>query len=41
MKLFEVVDPFKITLASKKIAGKSINEGPRALALILAFIAIS
>ena len=41
MKLFGVVVPTKNSIASKKTDQKSINKGPGALALILAFIAIS
>ena len=41
LKLFWVVVPTKNSIASQKIDQKSINKGPGALALILAFIAIS
>ena len=40
MKLFEVVVYTKNPIAGQKMDQKSIYKGPRALALILAFIAI-
>ena len=41
MKLFEEADPTNNPIAGKKIDQKSIIKGSRAVALILAFIAIS
>ena len=41
MNIFVVVVPTKNPIASQKMDQKSIYEGPGAVALILAFIAIS
>ena len=41
MKLFVVIVPTRNSIGKQKIDQKSINKGPGALALILAFIAIS